>query len=140
MTGFDLIKKWEGLRLEAYICTAGVPTIGYGHTKGVKLGDVCTEDLANQWLLEDMLEASEAIDRLVKVPLNNNQYGALTSFVFNLGWGNLQTSTLLKMLNEGKYMEASNQFLRWNKVKGVTSTGLSNRRAEEMKLFNLPQA
>ena len=140
MTGFDLIKKWEGLRLEAYLCTAGVPTIGYGHTKGVKLGDVCTEDLANQWLLEDMLEASEAIDRLVKVPLNNNQYGALTSFVFNLGWGNLQTSTLLKMLNEGKYMEASNQFLRWNKVKGVTSTGLSNRRAEEMKLFNLPQA
>lgn len=140
MTGFDLIKKWEGLRLEAYLCTAGVPTIGYGHTKGVKLGDVCTEDQANQWLLEDMLEASEAIDRLVKVPLNNNQYGALTSFVFNLGWGNLQTSTLLKMLNEGKYMEASNQFLRWNKVKGVTSTGLSNRRAEEMTLFNLPQA
>jgi len=140
MTGFDLIKKWEGLRLEAYLCTAGVPTIGYGHTKGVKLGDVCTEDQANQWLLEDMLEASEAIDRLVKVPLNNNQYGALTSFVFNLGWGNLQTSTLLKMLNEGKYLEASNQFLRWNKVKGVTSTGLSNRRAEEMKLFNLPQA
>lgn len=140
MTGFDLIKKWEGLRLEAYLCTAGVPTIGYGHTKGVNLGDVCTEDQANQWLLDDMLEASEAIDRLVKVPLNNNQYGALTSFVFNLGWGNLQTSTLLKMLNEGKYMEASNQFLRWNKVKGVTSTGLSNRRAEEMKLFNLPQA
>ena len=140
MTGFDLIKKWEGLRLEAYLCTAGVPTIGYGHTKGVKLGDVCTEDQANQWLLEDMLEASEAIDRLVKVPLNNNQYGALTSFVFNLGWGNLKTSTLLKMLNEGKYMEASNQFLRWNKVKCVTSTGLSNRRAEEMKLFNLPQA
>lgn len=140
MTGFDLIKKWEGLRLEAYLCTAGVPTIGYGHTKGVKLGDVCTEDQANQWLLEDMLEASEAIDRLVKVPLNNNQYGALTSFVFNLGWGNLQSSTLLKMLNEGKYLEASNQFLRWNKVKGVTSTGLSNRRAEEMTLFNLPQA
>lgn len=140
MTGFDLIKKWEGLRLEAYLCTAGVPTIGYGHTKGVKIGDVCTEDQANQWLLDDMLEASEAIDRLVRVPLNNNQYGALTSFVFNLGWGNLQTSTLLKMLNEGKYMEASNQFLRWNKVKGVTSTGLSNRRAEEMKLFNQPQA
>lgn len=136
MTGFDLIKKWEGLRLKAYLCPAGVPTIGYGHTKDVKLGDVITEDIANLYLLEDILVVHEAIDRLVKVPLTAGQHDALTSFVFNLGIGNLASSTLLKLLNQGKYLEASAQFPRWNKVNGVTSVGLSNRRAEEMKLFN----
>lgn len=136
MTGFDLIKKWEGLRLEAYLCTAGVPTIGYGHTKGVKLGDVITEDQANQYLLEDILVTHEAIDRLVKVPLTAGQDDALTSFVFNLGMGNLASSTLLKLLNQGKYLEASAQFPRWNKSNGQVLVGLSNRRAEEMKLFN----
>ena len=136
MTGFDLIKKWEGLRLEAYLCSAGVPTIGYGHTKGVQLGDVCTEDLANQWLLEDILEAHKAIDELVTVPLNDHQFDALTSFVFNLGYGNLRSSTLLRLLNEGKYLEASNQFPRWNKAGGKVVQGLVNRRAEERALFN----
>lgn len=136
MTGFDLIKKWEGCKLRAYLCPAGVPTIGYGHTKDVQLGDVITEDVANSYLLEDVLVVHEAIDRLVKVPLTAGQHDALTSFVFNLGAGNLASSTLLKLLNQGKYLEASAQFLRWNKSNGQVLVGLSNRRAEEMKLFN----
>jgi len=136
MTGFDLIKKWEGLRLKAYLCPAGVPTIGYGHTKGVNMGDVITEDQANIYLIQDILVVHEALSKLIKVPLTAGQHDALTSFVFNLGMGNLASSTLLKLLNQGKYLEASAQLPRWNKVHGVASVGLSNRRAEEMKLFN----
>ena len=136
MTGFELIQKWEGLRLKAYLCPAGVPTIGYGHTKDVKMGDVITEDVANTYLLDDTLVAQEAIMKLVRVPLTDNQLGALTSFVFNLGCGALASSTLLKLLNQGKYLEASAQFPRWNKANGQVLVGLSNRRADEMKLFN----
>jgi lysozyme len=136
MNGVDLIKKWEGCKLKAYLCPAGVPTIGYGHTKGVKMGDVITEDVANSYLLDDIIEAHKGIDRVVKVSLTDNQLGALTSFVFNLGIGNLTSSTLLKLINQGKYLEASAQFLRWDKANGTTLIGLTNRRAEEMKLFN----
>jgi len=136
MTAFDLIKKWEGLRLKAYLCPAGVPTIGYGHTKGVKMGDVITEDQANMYLIQDILVVHEALSKLIKVPLTAGQHDALTSFVFNLGMGNLASSTLLKLLNQGKHLEASAQFPRWNKVKGQVSLGLTNRRAEEMKVFN----
>jgi len=136
VTAFDLIKKWEGLRLEAYLCSAGVPTIGYGHTHGISLGMTCTEDQANQWLIEDILDAHKVIERLVTVSLNDHQLDALTSFVFNLGVTNLQHSTLLKLLNQGKYMEASNQIPRWNRAGGSIIQGLVNRREEERQLFN----
>lgn len=136
MTGKELVKKWEGLKLEAYLCSAGVPTIGWGHTKDVKLGDVITLEQAEEFFLEDWEEASQAVYKLVKVPLTENQLGALISFVFNLGYGNLQKSTLLRLLNEGKYLEASNQFPRWNKANGVVVPGLTNRRLEEKVVFN----
>ena len=136
MTGTALIKKWEGLKLDAYICPAGKPTIGYGHTKGVHLGMSISVEEAEKFLEEDMHEAEKGIKKLVKVDLTENQLGALISFVFNLGLGNFAKSTLLKLLNQGKFMEASNEFPRWNKVNGATSTGLTNRRLEEKALFN----
>lgn len=136
MNGIDLIKKWEGLRLTAYICPAGVLTIGWGHTKGVKRGDTITEYQAEKFLQEDYNEAKNAVKRLVSVSLNENQLGALISFVFNLGIGSLAKSTLLKLLNQGKYLEASDEFVKWNHVNGQPSVGLTNRRLEEKQLFN----
>lgn len=138
MTGKDLIKKYESLRLIAYLCPAGIPTIGWGHTKDVSIGDTCTKEQAEGWFDEDYNEAKKGLYKYVKVPLNENQEGALISFIFNLGVGNFSSSTLLKLLNQGKYLEASEQFVRWNKSKGRVLTGLTNRRLEEKQLFNTP--
>src|SRR5690625_142505 len=84
----DLIKRWEGLRLAAYQDQAGVWTIGYGHTSGVRRGDTCTEAQAEAWLRVDLEEAEAAVRRLVSVPLGEHQYGTLVSFTYNLGAGN----------------------------------------------------
>jgi len=138
MNGVELIKKWEGLRLDAYLYPAGIPTIGYGHTHGVKLGDVITKEEADRILQQEYEAVESKVKKLVQVPLTPNQLGALVSFTFNLGIGNLITSTLLKLLNAGKYLEASAQFTRWNKANGVVLVGLTNRRQEEKQLFNTP--
>jgi len=139
MTGKDIIKKWEGLRLKAYLCPAGVPTIGYGHTYNVKMGQTISVSQAELFLDHDYQNAEEQVLSLVKVPLTENQLGALTSFVFNLGSGNLRISTLLRKLNLGDYRGAAEQFGAWNKarVKGamVALDGLTKRRADEKNLF-----
>lgn len=139
MTGKDIIKKWEGLRLTAYLCPAGIPTIGWGHTYGVRMGQTISEAEAEVFLDHDYQAAEEDVRELVKVPLNENQLGALTSFVFNLGAGNLRISTLLRKLNEGDYQAAAEQFGAWNKArvdgKMVALAGLTMRRAHEKKLF-----
>lgn len=137
MTGIEIIKHFEGLRLEAYLCPAGVPTIGYGHTRGVKLGQKITEAQANQLLADDYLEAEQQVAALVKVPLKHTQLEALTSFVFNLGIGKLLGSTLLRKLNSGDYAGASPEFDKWVYSKGVKLKGLIARRAEERKLFDV---
>jgi lysozyme len=80
--GIDLIKRWEGLRTYSYLCPAGVWTIGYGHTKGVKSGQVCTPLQAEQLLIEDLKLYEGGVRTLVKVKLNQNQYDALVSFTF----------------------------------------------------------
>ncbi len=141
----DLVKHFEGLRLKAYLCPAGVPTIGYGHTAGVKMGQTITEAQADAFLAADLAAAAADVDRLVKVPLNGDQRGALSSFVFNLGAGNLQASTLLKLLNRGDYEGAAGQFGAWVKAtvkdpktgaaSKVTLLGLVARRAAEKALF-----
>lgn len=136
MTGKDIIKKWESLRLKAYLCPAGVWTIGWGHTKGVKEGDVCTLEQTDTWLDEDMQEAVNAVNKYVTSSLTGNQREALTSFVFNVGVGNFRDSTLLRMINSGDMIGASNQFPRWNKSKGTVLPGLTLRRKEEKDLFN----
>ncbi len=134
--GLDMIRKHEGLRLKAYMPTPNdVPTIGYGHTKGVKMGDVITEAQAIQFLKEDIAWVERAIDRYVKVPLNQNQYDALASWVFNLGATNFLKSTMLKRLNEGNYNAVPSEMKRWNKQKGKVLAGLTRRRAEEAALF-----
>lgn len=135
MTGKDIIKKWEGLRLKAYLCPAGVPTIGYGHTYNVKMGQTISVAQAELFLDHDYQDAEEQVLSLVKVPLTENQLGALTSFVFNLGAGNLSRSTLLRKLNQGDYTSAAEEFNKWVFAGGKKLNGLVKRRAEERELF-----
>lgn len=144
--GLSLIKRYEGLRLKAYLCPANVWTIGYGHTHQVKKDDEITEDIATEYLKKDVRWAQSAVDKYVKVELDQHQYDALVSFIFNCGAGAFRKSTLLGMLNEGNYSGAANQFRRWNKAKGRVLRGLTRRRADEAELFSdhsddgMPQA
>src|ERR1700748_411622 len=114
--GLHLTEQFEGCKLVAYPDQGGIPTIGYGHTRGVKLGMKCTEELAEQSLSEDVAEAEHAVNSLVKVPLTQNQFDALTDLAFNVGIGNFQSSTLLRLLNLGAYDRAGNEFQRWNRA------------------------
>ena len=133
--GLDLIKKFEGCELEAYLCPAGVVTIGYGHTATARLGQVISEAEAEALLREDVKDAEAAVDRLVSVPLTDDEFSALVSFVFNCGAGAFEDSTLLKMLNAGA-KTASNQLMRWNKGEnGEVSHGHTRRRNAERALF-----
>jgi lysozyme len=143
----DLVRLCEGLYLKAYLCPAGVPTIGYGHTRGVRLGQTITAAQADALLAQDLDEAAAAVDRLVKVPITPEQRGSLASFVFNVGADEdaddvaegLGDSTLLKLLNRGDYEGAAAEFGKWTKatVKGVKQDlpGLVKRRAAEAALF-----
>ena len=135
MTGLDIVKEAEGLRLSAYLCPAGIPTIGYGHTKGVKLGDTCTKEQAEEWLENDFFMAKQDVKAVVKVPLSENQLDALASFVFNLGVRKLIQSTLLKKLNAGDYNGAAAEFDKWVFAGKVKLNGLVKRRAKERQLF-----
>ncbi|QOV56310.1 lysozyme (plasmid) [Serratia marcescens] len=133
--GVALIKHFEGLRLRAYQCTANVWTIGYGHTFGVRPGDVITPEQADMLLREDVSEAERAICRFVHVPLTQYQFDALVSFTFNLGSENLRTSMLLRLLNAGDYPGAAVQLLCWVNAGGKRLPGLERRREAEKNLF-----
>jgi len=133
--GISLIKKFEGCKLEAYKCAAGVWTIGYGSTKGVEKGDICTQEEADNLLLHEMQEYEGYIKELVKVPLKQNQFDALVSWVFNLGPANLKASTMLKFLNAGDYHLIPSQIKRWNKAGGKVLEGLIRRREAEALMF-----
>lgn len=136
MDAKTLIRKYEGCKLEAYLCPANVWTIGYGHTKNVKPGDVCTQDQAEEWLDEETALCEAEVKAVVKVALSANQLAALTSFVYNLGIRALVLSTLLKKLNSGDYAGAANEFDRWVYAKGKIQRGLVERRAKEKFLFS----
>jgi len=131
----DLVKSFEGFKSEAYKCPAGVWTIGYGTTENVQPGDTVTEQQAEAMLLEDLMEASKAVDDLVDVQITQAQYDALTSFIYNVGREAFRNSTLLKLLNAGNYDGAAKQLPRWNKAGGQVLAGLSRRRAAEAGLF-----
>ena len=133
--GLDLIKDFEGLRLEAYLCSAKVWTIGYGHTKGVKKGDTCTLEEAEAFLVADVKWVLTAVERTVKVSLTPGQRAAVNSFIFNCGASAFRTSTLLRKLNAGDYKGAADEFPRWNKAGGKVINGLVHRRAAERKVF-----
>lgn len=135
MTGLDIVKFYEGLCLKAYLCPAGIPTIGYGHTKGVALGMTCTKEQADEWVENDFYMAKNDVRAVVRVPLRENQLDALASFVFNLGVRKLIQSTLLKKLNAGDYVGAANEFDKWVFAAGKKLKGLVARRAAEKELF-----
>lgn len=139
-SGISLIKGFEGKRLNAYYDGAGVWTIGFGTTRypigtQVKKGDTCTEAQAESYLKNDLVKFENAINRLVKVPLNQNQFDALSSFTYNLGETNLSSSALLKKLNAKNYAGTADQFLRWNRAGGKVMNGLTRRREAERNLF-----
>jgi lysozyme len=135
-----LVRQFEGCRLQAYLDSAGVPTIGVGHTRSVKMGDRCSQAQADLWLTQDLDDAGAAVASLVKVPLTQDQFDALTSFVFNLGIKRLAESTLLILLNKRDYHGAAAQFSRWVYADGKVLDGLVRRRAAEAKLFMPPEA
>ena len=120
--GLALIKKFEGCRLESYRCSANVLTIGYGHTGGVLETDVITQ-------FEKYVNVNVAVE------LNQNQFDALVAWTFNLGVGNLRSSTMLKKLNEADYNSVPSEMNRWNKAGGKTLDGLIRRRKAEGLLF-----
>lgn len=138
-TGQNLIKNFEGLRLKTYTCVGGKLTIGYGHTKGVAIGQVITKEEADKLFLQDIEYFEKEVNSLVQVSITQNQFNALVSFAFNCGITALKDSTLLKMLNAKDYNGAAKQFLRWNKItqngKLVPCEGLTNRRKAEMEMF-----
>lgn len=135
----DLVKLFEELTLKAYQDEGGVWTIGYGTTKGVRRGSVCTEVQAEQWLMRDLLEAADCILENTDVALKQCEFDALCSFVYNLGCANFKNSMLRKKLNHRDYTGTAKEFLRWSyiKVNGKPriSNGLLNRRQTEQKMF-----
>jgi lysozyme len=137
-----LLHKYEGLVLDAYLCPAKVPTIGYGNTfyedgSKVKMGDKITKERAIE-LFENILEKNFAsqVKRLIKSRVTNNQFSALVSFAYNVGVGNLKKSTLLKLVNSNPNDPAiRNQFMRWNRAGGKVLLGLTRRRESEANLY-----
>lgn len=135
--GEQLTEESEGDRLTAYRGIDDIWTIGYGHTgPDVHEGLVWTEDEARAALVADKASARAAIQRYVKVPLTENEFAALEDFDFNVGDGNFQGSTLLKMLNSGDYAGAAKQLELWDHVHGQVVAGLLKRRLAEEALFN----
>ncbi|MDX2212976.1 MAG: lysozyme [Oculatellaceae cyanobacterium bins.114] len=130
-----IIKTYERLRLEAGRCPAGVLTIGYGSTVGVRPGQKLTAKQAEARLLKDLEQFERVVRKVVKVPLTNNQFSALVSFVFNVGSAAFMASTLLKRLNQGNYQAAAEQFLQWDKAGGISLSKLTQRRQAEQALF-----
>lgn len=140
--GIDLIKSFEGLVLKPYLCSAKVPTIGYGTTiypNGVKvtLKDLpITEQIAETYLSHDLIYFEKNVDAYTTDLVNQNQFDALVSFAYNCGVGNLKSSTLLKKVNANPNdATISNEFLRWNKAAGKPLKGLTNRRIAEATLY-----
>ena len=133
--GIALIRHFEGCRLDAYLCPAGVWTIGYGHTKGVKEGETIDQEAAEAFLIEDLEEFEGYVTEMVEVPLSQSQFDALVSWTFNLGPGNLERSTLLAKLNQREYTDVPFEIKRWTRAGGVILPGLVKRRDAEAALF-----
>ena len=129
------LREFEGLRLEAYKDAAGVPTIGYGHTKGVRMGDKITRWWAIETLKKDIEEVAQQVDEL-EVAHTEGQMDALVSFAFNLGIDRLQRSTLLKLIRQGASKAViKREFKKWVYAGGERMKGLERRRDWEAKRF-----
>ena len=133
------IARSEGCRLKAYRCPAGVPTIGWGHTRGVKMGDTCTQAQADAWFVEDLTEFTDGVQRVLKREASDNELGAMVSLAYNIGLAGFAKSTVLKKHNEGDRQSAARAFGLWNKarINGVLQVvdGLTSRRAREAAMY-----
>ena len=133
--GLELIKHYEGCSLKAYVCPSETVTIGYGHTKTAKLGQTITKEKAEQLLREDLAWAEKSVGLLVKIKLEQYQFDALVSFVFNVGANAFKNSTLLRCVNAGEDHNVALQFLRWKYVDGTTLS--SNRFSDVIPKMSL---
>lgn len=148
--GLALVQHFEGClepagdgRFKAYADPAHgwkVPTIGWGtiayeNGQTVKRGDIITQDRADELLRWELNLKGQGVAKLVKVAVTDAQFSALVCFAYNVGLGNLKSSTLLKLLNAGDYKGAAGQFIRWNKAAGKVLDGLTRRRMSEARLF-----
>jgi len=140
--GLELIKRFEGFRSRQYTDVAGFPTIGYGHriVPPESFPGGLSEPQAANLLARDVSAAELAVGHLVKVALTQGQFDALVDFCFNLGSGRLAGSTLLRVLNGGRYGDAVEQLLRWDLAAGQVNTGLKGRREAELELWQSTSA
>ncbi|MEO6983323.1 MAG: lysozyme [Edaphobacter sp.] len=135
--GLTLTEGFEGCKLTAYRDSAGVLTIGFGHTgKDVVKGMTITREGAESLLSFDVQTAAGVVNRLVEVVISQAEFDALVDFAFNAGQGNFASSTLLRKLNEGDFAGAAAEFERWDKAGGQVITGLLRRRLAEIELFD----
>ena len=133
--GLSLIKSFESCKLTAYQDQVGVWTIGWGHTGNVYAGQEITQDEADALLETDLTKFENGVDDLVTATITDNQFAALVSFAFNLGLGNLRSSTLLQLVNSGNFHDANTEFVKWDHAGGQVSDGLLRRRTAEAALF-----
>lgn len=137
--GIELIKHFEGKKLSAYLDPVGIPTIGYGHTKTARMGQVISSERAEELLRQDLATFENGIRHAVSVKMSQPQFDALVSWAFNVGLGAARSSTLLRKLNAGSYNGAAEEFKRWNKgtINGrlVVLPGLTRRRKAEELMF-----
>jgi lysozyme len=140
--GLQIIKLFEGFRSAPYLCSANVATIGFGSTRTfdgsrVTLSHAPIDEAeAEELLLREINNSEKAVDRLIKVRLNNNEFSSLVSFVYNLGSGRLQSSTLRSLLNRNAPREmVASEFPKWRRAGGRILAGLVRRRAAEKALF-----
>ena len=134
--GIDMIKAFEGLRLRAYKCAAGVWTIGYGHTAGVREGQTITEEDAESLLQDDLRAFEVGVSSLVTVFIHQHQFDALVSFAYNLGVNSLKKSTLLKEINGRSGADAIRaEWVKWCRAGGKVVPGLQRRRLQEAEIY-----
>jgi lysozyme len=139
--GIDLMHQFEGLRLNAYLCPANIPTIGWGNTfyesgRKVQMGETITKERADALFLWVANSFATQVRSMLRVQLNENQFSALVSFAYNVGNANLRTSTLLRLVNANPNdPNIRAQFLRWNKAGGREMAGLTRRRQAESNLY-----
>ena len=138
--GLELIKEFEGFSSTAYLCSAKKATIGYGNTfwedgTPVKIGDQISKERAETLLKHVVDNFSVAVEVDIKIEVTQNQFDALVSLAYNIGLGAFKNSTLLRQLNRGNFVDASHEFLRWNKSNGKPLLGLTRRREREKLLF-----
>lgn len=141
--GINFIAGWEGVEYKAYKDAVGLWTVAIGHLiklpeEKFLLNKTLTREEVYDIFREDIKRFENNLNKVIKVPINQNQFDALISLAFNIGNGAFNNSTLLRVLNQGNYEEVPNQILRWDKAGGKTLLGLTRRRKAEVELFNKP--